>query len=99
MSFDLDLKQLEHLLPKNFDEIAKESFKKYDSDKNGALDVTELYKMMVEIGTELGYPDEVTLDDAREAIESLDINENNVLDYDEFKKLFAALYIIKKSKE
>jgi Ca2+-binding EF-hand superfamily protein len=97
MSFDLDLNELEQLLPKNFDEIAKQSFKNYDSDKNGALDVNELYNLLVEIGKDLGYPDKVTLEDAREGIKALDLNENNVLEYDEFKRLFAALYIIKQS--
>ncbi len=95
---DFDEKEVEKLLPQNFDTIARETFAKYDLDKNGSLDLNELLTLLKELGKDLFLDDNVTIDDATEGMESLDMNQNNLLEYEEVRKLLVTLFIINKSK-
>jgi Ca2+-binding EF-hand superfamily protein len=92
--FDFDEDAVKHLLPANFDDIAYKAFKKFDKDGNDVIDRSELRIIFQDIQKKLNINEEVTDEDITEAIGQLDKNNNNVLEFDEFRKLFIGLYII-----
>jgi hypothetical protein len=50
---------------------------------------------MKDIAKEFNYSQEVSEDDAKTALKELDLNKNGLLEYNEFRKLFIGLYIIR----
>jgi Ca2+-binding EF-hand superfamily protein len=92
--FDFDENAVKPLLPLNFDEIAYTAFKKFDKDGNNVIDKSELRAIFLEIKKSLNIKEDVTEEDISEAIYYLDENNNNVLEFNEFRKLFIGLYII-----
>ncbi len=93
--FDFDEAELKHLLPADFDDIAYVAFKKFDKDGNNVIDKSELKVLFMDVKKELNINEEVTEEDINEAISQLDQNNNDVLEFNEFRKLFIGLYIIK----
>jgi Ca2+-binding EF-hand superfamily protein len=95
MSPKFDEESVKDLLPENFDKTCEDAFKKADINKDGAIDVKELHAIMKEIAKEFNYQQDVELEDARQALDELDVNKNGKIEFEEFKKLFVGLYIIR----
>ncbi len=85
---------IKHLLPPNFDDIAVEAFKKFDRDGNGVIDRSELKTIFQEFQKKLQIEEEVSDETLSDAFSQLDKNNNDVLEFDEFRRLFIGLYII-----
>ena len=96
--FDFDESLVSSLLPKNFEEVARAAFKETDINNSGSIDHSELKKLLIKVKDELGFEEDVTDEDVSEAISSLDKNNNSQLEYDEFRKFFIGLYIIRNEK-
>jgi Ca2+-binding EF-hand superfamily protein len=92
--FDFDENAIKHLLPANFDDIAYAAFKKFDKDDNNVIDKSELKAVFIEVQKSLDINEEVTDEDINEAINQLDKNNNGVLEFGEFRKLFIGLYVV-----
>jgi Ca2+-binding EF-hand superfamily protein len=92
--FDFDENAIKDLLPLNLNEIAYETFKKFDKDNNNVIDRSELKSIFLAVQKNLNIAEDVTDEDINEAIAELDKNNNEVLEFDEFRKLFIGLYII-----
>jgi Ca2+-binding EF-hand superfamily protein len=92
--FNYDEKQIKHLLPVNFDDIAYQAFKQFDKDNNNVIDKSELKTIFQDVQKKLNIEEEVSDEDIDEAIAQLDKNNNNVLEFDEFRRLFIGLYIV-----
>lgn len=92
--FDFDENAIKHLLPANFDDIAYAAFKQFDKDGNNVIDRSELRTIFLEIQKKLNISEDVTEEDISEAIGQLDKNDDGVLQFSEFRKLFIGLYVI-----
>ena len=64
-------------------EIIDKAFGNVDKDKSGAIDETELEKIMVQITSDMG-AEPPTKEDIKEVMEELDKDRNNTIDRDEF---------------
>ena len=64
-------------------------FEKYDLDKNGVLDKEEFIKIMVDILKQLSedLPDRKHLEIAEEAFTKFDMNQDKVIEFNEFYDL------------
>jgi len=56
----------------------KEVFDCFDADSNGNIDHKEFYEMCISLGRE------ITIDQAKEALSKLDLNNDGVIDFEEF---------------
>lgn len=56
----------------------EESFRRFDADGNGKIDLIEFRKLLEEIGSGLGRAE------AEAAFDSIDRDENGLVDFDEF---------------
>jgi Ca2+-binding EF-hand superfamily protein len=94
-NMDFDEEAVKEYLPKDFEEVSKATFKKYDTNGDDRIDLNELYLLMKEVAKEFNYADTVTKEDAEKALQELDMNKNGVLEYDEFRKLFIGLCVVR----
>ena len=64
-------------------------FEKYDLDKNGVLDKEEFIRIMVDIVKKLSedLPDRKHLEIAEEAFTKFDMNQDKVIEFNEFYEL------------
>ena len=64
-------------------------FEKYDLDKNGVLDKEEFIRIMVDILKKLSedLPDRKHLEIAEEAFTKFDMNQDKVIEFNEFYEL------------
>jgi Ca2+-binding EF-hand superfamily protein len=82
---------IQKLLPDNFEELVKSEFDNIDIDKNGFLSLEELMPVLNNMAKMSGHKKGITLEEAEQAMNHLDINKDKKLDILEFKKLFFAL--------
>ncbi|OWZ09408.1 FK506-binding protein 1 [Phytophthora megakarya] len=61
--------------------IAREQFAHYDTDASGSINTTEMHKLFTNLGEQL------TLNNVRELIKSVDTDGNGEVDFDEFLHL------------
>jgi Ca2+-binding EF-hand superfamily protein len=95
MDMDFDENAVKEFLPPDFEEVARAAFKKYDTNQNGKIELNELFELMKQVANEFNYTESVTYEDAKKALEELDLNNNGVLEYDEFRKLFIGLCVVR----
>ena len=76
----------------------KAMFDKFDKDKNGYLDRSELKTFMLAFAQEnpdlAGQKSEITENEIDEAMKSLDTNKDGKISPDEFRELAASTFII-----
>ena len=72
-------------------EIARKTFDSYDKNKDGALTVVELKPLLTRIAKLLNLPTPND-NDIDEGMKRLDLNKNQVLDFDEFFLFFKEVY-------
>lgn len=63
-------------------------FRKYDTDNNGSLDVSEMTQFFNELFQKLGINTTITQAQAMEAIRSIDDNSDGMVDRQELFKAF-----------
>ena len=95
MDMDFDEDAIKDFLQKDFEDISKATFVKYDTNQDGKIDLEELFKLMTEVAKEFNYKDAITREDAEKALQELDLNKNGVLEYDEFRRLFIGLCVVR----
>ena len=87
-------KQILHKLlqPEKFEPIAKKAFDSADSNKNGAIERSELAAVMKKVTQELDCP-EPTKEIIDKKFNELDLNKNGKLEYSEFKEFVKELLV------
>ena len=72
-------------------EIAKKTFNEYDKNKDGLLSKNELVPLLEKVAVALNLP-KPNEKDVEEGIKKLDLNENGVLEFNEFFNFFREIY-------
>ena len=72
-------------------EIAKKTFNEYDKNKDGLLSKEELVPLLEKVAVALNLP-KPNEKDVEEGIKKLDLNENGVLEFNEFFNFFREIY-------
>ena len=96
--FDFDETILTEFLPRDFEDITKSVFVENDLDSKGALDREQIKKLLLSVMNELNFHETLYDEDIDELIAQLDENHNNLIDYEEFRKLFIGLYFMRYAK-
>jgi Ca2+-binding EF-hand superfamily protein len=78
-----------------FKELCIECFHKYDTNKNGVIEFTELKVLLIDVARESGH-ELPTEDDVTRVFNDADKDRNNVISKDEFVELFKVIYIMKR---
>ena len=71
--------------------IAKKTFDEYDKNQDGVLSVAEIKPLLERISELLNLP-KVNDADIEAGIKKLDLNENKVLEFNEFFNFFREVY-------
>jgi Ca2+-binding EF-hand superfamily protein len=95
MDLDFDENALMAFMPADFEEKARNAFQDYDLNGDGRIDLCELYDLMKQISKEFNYTEMVTKEDVEKTLSELDSNQNGVLEYEEFRKLFIGLCVVR----
>ena len=72
-------------------EIAKKTFNEYDKNKDGLLSKNELVPLLEKVAVALNLP-KPNEKDVEDGIKKLDLNENGVLEFNEFFNFFREIY-------
>ncbi len=72
-------------------DIAKKTFDEYDKNKDGVLSIKEMKPLVERIAKVLKLP-KASDQDIEEGIKRLDLNNNKVLEFDEFFRFFKEVY-------
>ncbi len=72
-------------------DIAKKTFDEYDKNKDGVLSIKEMKPLVERIAKVLKLP-KASEQDIEEGIKRLDLNNNKVLEFDEFFRFFKEVY-------
>ena len=72
-------------------EIAKKTFNEYDKNKDGLLSKNELVPLLEKVAVALNLP-KPNEKDVEDGIKKLDLNENGVLEFNEFFDFFREIY-------
>ena len=72
-------------------DIAKKTFDEYDKNKDGVLSIKEMKPLVEKIAKLLNLP-KASDRDIEEGIKRLDLNDNKVLEFDEFFRCFKEVY-------
>ena len=72
-------------------EVAKKTFNEYDKNKDGVLSISELKPLLERIAILLNLP-KASDEDIENGMKRLDINNNKVLEFDEFFRFFQEVY-------
>ena len=72
-------------------DIAKKTFDEYDKNKDGVLSIKEMKPLVERIAKLLKLP-KASEQDIEEGIKRLDLNNNKVLEFDEFFRFFKEVY-------
>lgn len=72
-------------------EVAKKTFNEYDKNKDGVLSISELKPLLERIAILLNLP-KASDEDIENGMKRLDINNNKVLEFDEFFRFFKEVY-------
>ena len=72
-------------------DIAKKTFNEYDKNKDGVLSISELKPLLERIAILLNLP-KASDEDIENGMKRLDINNNKVLEFDEFFRFFKEVY-------
>ena len=67
--------------------LIKELFEKYDANKNGVIEKSELKALILDIAKSTGETSEELLKEYEKKFDEADINKDGVLTYEEFKKI------------
>ncbi len=67
--------------------ITKKAFDSYDNNKNGLLDLDEIYNILKSFAKQNNFPNP-TKKECEEVFKSLDLNKDGKINYDEFKVFF-----------
>jgi len=82
------------ILPKNFDEVAKQRFEEYDKNKNGYLEYNECADLIMEVAEFMGYESFFQNEETKTKLfEGFDQNGDKKFDYNEFKEKLAYEFI------
>ena len=71
--------------------VAKKTFDEYDKNQDGVLSVAEIKPLLERISELLNLP-KVNDTDIEAGIKKLDLNENKVLEFNEFFNFFREVY-------
>ena len=71
--------------------VAKKTFEEYDKNKDGTLSKKEIVPLLEKVAKLLNLP-EPSEKDIDEGIKRLDLNENGVLEFNEFFNFFREVY-------
>ncbi len=71
--------------------VAKKTFDQYDKNKDGTLSKEELVPLLEKVAKLLNLP-EPSEKDIEDGMKKLDINENGVLEFNEFFHFFREVY-------
>jgi Ca2+-binding EF-hand superfamily protein len=79
---------------KHFKELCNKYFDKYDTNKNGVIEFSELKPLLVDVAMEAGtgVPSD---DDVRGVFNDADTDNNKVISREEFVELFKIIYVMK----
>jgi len=82
------------ILPKNFEEIAKQKFEEFDKNKNGYLEFEECAELIIEVAKFMKYENFFQTDEAKKRLyENFDKNGDRKFDFNEFKEKLAMQFI------
>ena len=79
-----------------FNKVTTSSFDKYDKDKSGYIEEAELKEVINEMAIQLHIKSDISQDDVKKVLNSIDINKDGKISKEEFEtlskeKLLAAL--------
>ncbi len=72
-------------------QTARQIFDRYDKNKDGSIEKSELKSLLTEISKKLNYP-EPNDEDIENGLKELDLNKNGKLEFDEFYPFFKQVY-------
>ena len=67
--------------------ITKKAFDSYDNNKNGLLDLDEIYNILKSFAKQNNFPNP-TRKECEVVFKSLDLNKDGKINYEEFKQFF-----------
>ena len=76
---------------KETSDAAKKVFNEYDKNEDGVLSIEELKPLLERLSVTLNLP-KVSDEDIKEGIKKLDLNQNGVLEFNEFFNFFREIY-------
>lgn len=92
------MEDFKDLLPENFDQIALEEFRKYDYNHNGIIEKKELILLYRGLAESFGMnKNDVDHDHnlQKSLMEEIDMDNDKKITFEEFKKFFARVYLLK----
>lgn len=91
---------MNELLPTNFEEIAKNEFKKYDYNGDGIIQKKEIILLIRGLAQEIGFKlNEIDDNVTKSFLSEIDLDHNNKITFEEFKEFFGKLYLTKHQEE
>jgi Ca2+-binding EF-hand superfamily protein len=79
---------------KDFKELCIKSFDKYDINKNGVIEISELKMLLLDVAKESG-TDLPTDEEVSGVFEDADLDKNKVISKEEFVEFYKVIYIMK----
>jgi len=91
--YTIEVEKIQHLLPNDIEEKTRALFESFDKDKDGFFNHSENHFALNEAFSSFGRSQELGEFDTKELFGWGDINQDGLLSYEEFKRLYIGLYL------